>query len=90
MEPKINEEAKQISFVMQEKILQSSQIIHEMGIKGEAIVLYHKYNPVPGCINKGVCVCVCVFEQSVCLMYIHIFISAEEILLNAQGCRHSL
>lgn len=38
-EPKINEEAKQITFVMQEKILQSLQIIHELGIKGEEIVL---------------------------------------------------
>lgn len=81
MEPKINEEAKQISFVMQEKILQSSQIIHELGIKGKAIVLYHKYSPMPGCIYKDVYVCV--FEQSLfeceyIYIYIHIYLYLQK------------
>lgn len=57
-EPKINEEAKQLSLVLQEKIPQSSQIIHELGIKREATVLYHKYSPMPKCIYKCIYVCV--------------------------------
>lgn len=57
-EPKINEEAKQLSLVMQEKIPQSSQIIHELGIKREAIILYHKYSPMPKRIYNYIRVCV--------------------------------
>lgn len=64
---------------MQEKIPQSSQIIHELGIKREAIVLCHKYSPMPKCIYKYICV-----------SGIYIFISEEEIPLNPQGYRRSL
>lgn len=58
-EPKINEEAKQLSLVRQEKIPQSSQIIHELGIKRETIGLYHKDSPMPKCVYKCICVCAC-------------------------------
>lgn len=59
---------------MQEKIPQSSQIIHELGIKREAIVLCHKYNPMPKSIYKYLCVCVmCV---SVCV-YIYLYLKKK-------------
>jgi len=54
----MKEEAKQLSLVMQKKIPQSSQIIHELGINREAIVLYHNYSPMPKCIYKYIYVCV--------------------------------
>lgn len=82
-EPKINEEAKQLSLVLQEKIPQSSQIIYELGIKREAIVLYHTVLCLSVFINIYVCV------QCVCLC-VHVFMSEEEIPASAQGCRHSL
>lgn len=70
-EPKINEEAKQLSLVMQEKIPQSSQIIHELAIKKEANVLYQKYRLIP----KYMCVCVwfvCLFIYIYVCIYLYL------------------
>lgn len=69
---------------MQGKIPQSSQIIHELGIKKEAIVLYHKYSPMPKWIYKYMCVCV------MCVpLYVYLY-QRKKIPVNAQGCRHLL
>lgn len=61
---------------MQGKIPQSSQIIHELGIKKEAIVLYHKYSPMHKWIYKYMCVCVCVM----CVpLYIYLYLRKNSL-----------